>query len=62
MVTFHDNKPPNVDALFAYVERLGPIAKIRPDAKFVLTRAWPDAKARLHGALQLAKGLAKTAG
>ena len=62
VVTFHDNKPPNVDALFAYVERLGAIAKIRPDAKFVLSRAWPDAKARLHGALQLAKGLAKTAG
>ncbi|WP_425229766.1 transcription-repair coupling factor [Sphingomonas sp.] len=62
VVTFHDNKPPNVDALFAYVQRLGAIAKIRPDAKFVLSRAWPDAKARLHGALQLAKGLAKTAG
>ena len=62
VVSFHDNKPPNVDALFAYTERLGAIAKIRPDAKFVLSRAWPDAKARLHGALQLAKGLAKTAG
>jgi transcription-repair coupling factor (superfamily II helicase) len=62
VVTFHDNKPPNVDALLAYTARLGAIAKIRPDAKFVLSRAWPDAKARLHGALQLAKGLAKTAG
>ncbi|WP_419808043.1 transcription-repair coupling factor [Sphingomonas sp.] len=62
VVTFRDNKPPNVDALLAYTERLAPAAKIRPDAKFVLTRAWPDAKARLHGALQLAKGLAKTAG
>ncbi len=62
VVTFHDNKPPNVDALLAYTERLAPAAKIRPDAKFVLNRAWPDAKARLHGALQLSKGLAKTAG
>jgi transcription-repair coupling factor (superfamily II helicase) len=62
VVTFHENRPPDVDALFAYVERLGAIAKIRPDAKFVLSRVWPDAKARLHGALQLAKGLAKTAG
>ena len=62
VVTFHDNRPPNVDALFKYTERLGAIAKIRPDAKFVLSRAWPDAKARLHGALQLSKGLAKTAG
>jgi len=28
----------------------------------VLQRAWPDAKSRLHGALQLSKGLAKAAG
>ena len=62
VVSFHDNKPPNVDALLAYTERLAPAAKIRPDAKFVLNRAWPDAKARLHGALQLSKGLAKVAG
>ncbi len=62
VVSFHDNKPPNVDALIAYVARLNGQAKLRPDSKFVLNRAWPDAKARLHGALQLAKGLAKTAG
>ena len=62
VVTFHDNKPPNIDALIAYVARLNGQAKLRPDSKFVLNRAWPDAKARLHGALQLAKGLAKTAG
>ena len=62
VVSFHDNKPPNVDALIAYVARLNGQAKLRPDSKFVLNRAWPDAKARLHGALQLSKGLAKTAG
>jgi transcription-repair coupling factor (superfamily II helicase) len=62
VVSFHDNKPPNVDGLIAYVARLNGQAKLRPDSKFVLNRAWPDAKARLHGALQLSKGLAKTAG
>ncbi|MDQ1230457.1 transcription-repair coupling factor [Sphingomonas sp. SORGH_AS_0879] len=62
LVAFHDNRPPNVDGLFAYVERLGDLAKLRPDGKLVLNRAWPDAKARLHGALQLSKGLAKAAG
>ena len=62
LVSFHDDKPPNVDGLLAYVERLGGVAKLRPDAKLVLQRAWPDAKARLHGALQLSKGLAKAAG
>jgi transcription-repair coupling factor (superfamily II helicase) len=48
--------------LLAYVDRLKDVAKLRPDGKLVLNRAWPDAKARLHGALQLSKGLAKTAG
>ncbi|MBY0582303.1 MAG: transcription-repair coupling factor [Sphingomonas sp.] len=62
LVSFHDDRPPNIDGLLAYVERLGGIAKLRPDSKLVLTRAWGDPKARLNGALQLAKGLAKAAG
>ncbi|WP_413061762.1 transcription-repair coupling factor [Sphingomonas carotinifaciens] len=62
LVSFHDNKPADVDGLFAYVDRLKDVAKLRPDGKLVVNRAWPDAKARLHGALQLSKGLAKAAG
>ena len=62
LVAFHDDKPPNVPGLLAYVDRLGGVAKLRPDSKLVLQRTWPDAKARLHGALQLSKGLAKAAG
>ena len=62
LVAFHDDKPPNVEGLLAYVERLNGLAKLRPDSKLVLQRAWPDSNARLHGALQLAKGLAKAAG
>ncbi|MFS0771094.1 transcription-repair coupling factor [Sphingomonas sp. 1P08PE] len=59
LVAFHDDKPPNVTGLLAYVDRLNGVAKLRPDAKLVLQRAWPDSKSRLHGALQLSKGLAK---
>jgi len=62
LVTFHDDTPPNIDGLLAYVARLEGIAKLRPDSKLVLTRAWADPKARLNGALQLSKGLAKAAG
>ncbi len=62
LVTFHDDTPPNVAGLLAYVDKLGGIAKLRPDSKLALTRAWGDPKARLHGALQLSKGLAKAAG
>jgi len=62
LVSFHDDRPPNIPGLLAYVERVGAIAKLRPDSKLVLTRAWGDPKARLNGALQLARGLAKAAG
>ncbi len=62
LVTFRDEGFPKVDALFAYIERLSGTAKLRPDSKLVIQRAWPDAKARLNGALQLSKGLAKAAG
>jgi transcription-repair coupling factor (superfamily II helicase) len=30
--------------------------------KLVINRAWANPKARLHGALQLSRGLAKAAG
>ncbi len=62
LVSFHDDKPPNVDGLLAYVARLGGVAKLRPDSKLVISRAWNDPQARLNGALQLSKGLARAAG
>ncbi|MDQ2878068.1 MAG: transcription-repair coupling factor, partial [Pseudomonadota bacterium] len=62
LVSFHDDKPPNIDGLLAWVARLNGVAKLRPDSKIVVTRAWGDPKARLNGALQLSKGLAKAAG
>jgi transcription-repair coupling factor (superfamily II helicase) len=62
LVSFAEGGFPNVPGLFAYVERLKGTAKLRPDSKLVITRAWGDPKSRLHGAGQLAKGLAKAAG
>ncbi|QNQ11106.1 transcription-repair coupling factor [Sphingomonas alpina] len=62
LVTFHDNKPPNIDGLLAWVARLDGVAKLRPDSKLVVNRVWGDPKSRLNGALQLSKGLAKAAG
>jgi len=51
-----------VDGLLAWIARLDGVAKLRPDSKLVVTRVWGDPKARLNGALQLSKGLAKAAG
>jgi transcription-repair coupling factor (superfamily II helicase) len=59
LVTFHQDTFPDLPGLIAYVQRLKESAKLRPDSKLVIARAWPDAKSRLNGALQLSKGLAK---
>jgi len=59
LVSFHNDQFPDLPGLLAYVERLKGTAKLRPDSKLVITRSWPDAEARLNGALQLSKGLAK---
>ena len=62
VVSFHEDTPPNVPGLLAYVDRLNGVAKLRPDNKLVVNRNWGDPQARLNGALQLSKGLAKAAG
>ena len=62
LVSFHDNKPPNIRGLLSYVDKLGDLAKLRPDSKLVVQRAWEDPRARLNGALQISRGLAKAAG
>jgi transcription-repair coupling factor (superfamily II helicase) len=59
LVTFHNDNFPDLPGLLAYVQRLKDTAKLRPDSRMVITRSWPDPIARLHGALQLSRGLAK---
>ncbi|WP_066548873.1 MULTISPECIES: transcription-repair coupling factor [unclassified Sphingomonas] len=62
LVHFHEDRFPNVDGLLSYVARLDGTAKLRPDMKLVVTRAWANPKARLNAALQISRGLAKAAG
>jgi transcription-repair coupling factor (superfamily II helicase) len=62
LVSFHEDKFPSVDGLLAYVERLEGTAKLRPDMKLVIARAWATPRARLNAAVQLSRGLAKAAG
>ncbi|MGP1353349.1 MAG: transcription-repair coupling factor [Parasphingopyxis sp.] len=61
LVSFFKDSFPNPAGLIDYVERLRGTAKLRPDHKLVITRNWGDPQARLNGALQLSKGLAKAA-
>ena len=59
LVSFYNDSFPDLPGLLAYVQRLKGVAKLRPDSRLVITRAWDDPEARLNGALQLSKGLAK---
>ena len=61
LVSFHEDRPPNVPGLLAYVAKLGDTAKLRPDSKLVINRVWGDPASRLSGCLQLSKGLANLA-
>jgi transcription-repair coupling factor (superfamily II helicase) len=61
LVGFHRDDFPDPAGLIAYVERLNAnakdTAKLRPDMKLVINRAWGDPLSRLNGLFQLTKGL-----
>lgn len=57
LVSFHNDEFADPAGLIAYVERLKGTAKLRPDMKLVISRAWKDPEARLNGLYQLTKGL-----
>ncbi|TRD10018.1 transcription-repair coupling factor [Erythrobacter insulae] len=57
LVTFHNDDFPDGPGLIAYVDRLAGTAKLRPDMKLVINRAWGDPQSRLNGLFQLTKGL-----
>jgi transcription-repair coupling factor (superfamily II helicase) len=61
VVTFADSGFPDLGGLLAYIDRLKGAAKLRPDSKLALVRNWPTPDARLGGALQLSRGLARVA-
>ncbi len=61
LVSFQNDTPPNILGLLAYVEKLGDVAKLRPDSKLVINRIWHDPDSRLNGCVQLSKGLAGVA-
>ncbi|MFC3096339.1 transcription-repair coupling factor [Alteraurantiacibacter palmitatis] len=61
LVTFHQDSFPDPAGLIAYVERLKGTARLRPDMKLVIERAWGDPQSRLNGLAQLTKGLSNIA-
>ncbi|MDQ3247124.1 MAG: transcription-repair coupling factor [Pseudomonadota bacterium] len=61
VVTFVEDGFPDLAGLLAYVERLKGAARLRPDSKLAISRDWPTPEARLNGAVQLSRGLARVA-
>ncbi|WP_051531831.1 transcription-repair coupling factor [Sphingomonas sp. URHD0057] len=61
VVTFADAGFPDLQALLGYMERLKGAARLRPDSKLVISRNWATPAARLDGALQVSRGLARVA-
>jgi len=61
VVTFASSGFPDLPGLLGYVERLKGQAKLRPDSKLLVSRDWASSSARLNGALQLSRGLARVA-
>ncbi|GAA4718064.1 transcription-repair coupling factor [Sphingomonas lutea] len=61
VITFADSGFPDLPGLLGYMDRLKGAAKLRPDSKMALSRDWATPEARLNGALQLSRGLARVA-
>jgi transcription-repair coupling factor (superfamily II helicase) len=59
LVTFAPSGFPDLAGLLGYIDRLKGAAKLRPDSKMTVARDWPTPDARLNGALQLSRGLAR---
>jgi transcription-repair coupling factor (superfamily II helicase) len=61
VVTFAEGGFPDLAGLLGYIERMKGTAKLRPDSKLAIARDWSTPEARLAGALQLSRGLARVA-
>ena len=61
VVTFAESGFPDLPGLLGYIDRLKGSAKLRPDSKMTVARDWGTPGARLNGALQLSRGLARVA-
>jgi transcription-repair coupling factor (superfamily II helicase) len=61
VVTFAESGFPDLAGLLGYIDRLKGSAKLRPDSRMTISRDWPSPDARLNGALQLSRGLARVA-
>lgn len=61
IIAFHNNVPPDVDALMQWIGRKAGSVKIRPDQKLSVIRNWPKPMQRIKGVQAILKELAEMA-
>ena len=61
VITFAEAGFPDLHGLLDYIDRLKGAARLRPDSKMTIARDWPSSDARLNGAVQISRGLARVA-
>ncbi len=59
VLTFHNNQPPNIPALMAWMVEKGGAVKLRPDQKLVAMCGWENMERRVKGVQSLMKELAE---
>ncbi len=57
VIAFHNNEPPNVDALIQWMGTKAGTVKIRPDQKLSIIRSWPKPKNRVTGVTAIVREL-----
>jgi transcription-repair coupling factor (superfamily II helicase) len=61
VLSFHDNKFARPDKLIAWIQKNGPLVKLRPDHRVIVQRVWADERQRISGVTSILAGLAKLA-
>lgn len=58
VVEFHNNTPPKVEGLMAWMQAQRGTVKLRPDQKISVIRTWDKPEQRIKGTFSLVKELA----
>ena len=59
LISFRNDDFANPGGLIGFIQKMAGVAKLRPDHKMVIMRAWSDSERRLSGVRKIAEALAR---
>jgi transcription-repair coupling factor (superfamily II helicase) len=59
LISFRNDDFANPGGLIGFIQKMAGAAKLRPDHKMVIMRAWSDSERRLSGVRKIAEALAR---